>query len=118
MGAAAVKALTDNLGTFSGSGSRCGREARMWEISENLHRNNLDRAQRALHEAEWIKLSEEDDAISGQVDQKLKSVTNPKGAGRRESGIAKAARELPVKGETDEARRARRRRETYMSGIG
>lgn len=90
----------------------------MWEISENLHRNNLDRAQRALHEAEWIKLSEEDDVISGQVDQKLKSATNPKGAGRRESGIAKDARELPIQGETEEARRARLRQDTEKSGIG
>lgn len=90
--------------------------ARMWEISENLHRNDLDRMQRALHEAAWIKLSEEDDVISGQLDQKLKSATNPKGAGRRESGIAKAARELPIQGETEEARRARRRRDTDMSG--
>lgn len=42
------------------------REARMWEISENLHRNNLDRMQRALHEAEWIRLAEEE-ALVGQV---------------------------------------------------
>lgn len=85
----------------------------MWEISENLHRNDLDRAQRALHEAEWIKLREEQEAeVSGQVGPK------PKG-GRPEGGIRLAARELPIPGDTDEAKRHRLRRDMEIaSAIG
>lgn len=91
------------------------REARMWEISENLHRNDLDRAQRALHEAEWIKLREEEEQSKmGQVDPFSKV-----GAGRgNEGGIRLAARELPVPGDTDEAKRMRLRRDMEIASAG
>lgn len=93
------------------------REARMWEISENLHRNDLDRAQRALHEAEWIKLREEQEAeVSGQLGQKLSKRGRPEG--RPESGLALAARELPVKGGTEEAKRHRLRRDMEIASAG
>lgn len=79
---------------------------RMWEISENLHRSDLDRMQRALHEAEWVRLAEEE-ALVGQVDP----LKGP-GKGRHsEGGIRKAARELPIKGDTEEAKRHRLRRD-------
>src|ERR1700747_1723222 len=34
-------------------------EARLWTISENLHRNELNALQRSEHIAEWIRLTEE-----------------------------------------------------------
>lgn len=92
------------------------REARMWEISENLHRSDLDRMQRALHEAEWIRLAEEEALVSGQLDQKLSS-RGRKNEGRPEGGLAKAARELPVKGDTEEARRANLRRDLQIASV-
>jgi ParB-like chromosome segregation protein Spo0J len=90
-------------------------EARLWTISENLHRNELNALQRSEHIAEWIRLteasqssqvetieSERDDGatvleVSSQV------ATKPQG-GRPESGIRAAARELGVG--KDEAHRA------------
>lgn len=85
----------------------------MWEISENLHRNNLDRMQRALHEAEWVRLAEEE-ALVGQVDP----LKGP-GKGRHsEGGIRKAARDLPIKGDTEESRRARLRRDLKIAAAG
>lgn len=83
------------------------RQARRWEISENLHRSDLDRQQRSEHESEWVKMEDDeaDDLILGHGVRELKSTKNPKGAGAPESGIAKAARELPIPGRTDEAKR-------------
>lgn len=82
------------------------RQARRWEISENLHRNDLDRMQRAEHEAEWVKMEDEE----GRSLQSGHGVRNESkrddGRGHRpESGIAKAARELPIPGKTEEAKR-------------
>lgn len=91
----------------------------MWEISENLHRNDLDRAQRALHEAEWIRLREEEDLQTGQVDPNEKSKRADGRGHRHEGGIRLAARELPVPGDTDEAKRMRLRRDMEIaSAIG
>lgn len=86
----------------------------MWEISENLHRNDLDRIQRAQHEAEWIKLREEEEDKMGQLDPFSKV-----GAGRgNEGGIRLAARELPVHGDTEEAKRMRLRRDMAIASAG
>lgn len=84
-----------------------------WKFSENLHRSELDRIERARHEAEWIRLREGGDAqgFSGQVGQKMER-------GRPESGIALAARELPIKGDTDEAKRHRLRRDMQIASAG
>jgi hypothetical protein len=48
--------------------------------------------------AEWVRLMEADQAISGQNVQK-------KGRGRRKGGVSEAARQLPVKGKTHAAKR-------------
>jgi len=53
------------------------REARMWEIAENLHRAELTVLEHDEQLAEWIRLAEE---VSVQVDPK------PQG-GRPESGV-------------------------------
>jgi len=87
--------------------------AALWEISENLHRSDLNRQERAYHEMKWIKIVEdeakkkeqEEVLISEQNVQKSKSDTNPKGAGRKESGLSLAARKLPVPGKTYDGKR-------------
>lgn len=65
-------------------------EARMWEISENLHRADLTKLQRDEQIAEWVKLS--------QV------ATVSKGGRGNEGGINAASRELGIS--KDEAHRA------------
>lgn len=69
-------------------------EARLWEISENLHRADLSKLERDEQVAEWIKITER---VSRQPDAK------PQG-GRPEGGVRAAARDLGVN-EVD-ARRA------------
>ena len=78
-------------------------DAKRAEIAENLYRAELTAAERAEHIAEWVRLTEAK-AVSGQVVQKLSS-RGRAGEGRPESGISKAARELPVSGSTPEAKR-------------
>lgn len=72
--------------------------ARMWEIAENLHRAELTALERDEHVSEWIQLAEKKraDLISSQVGTKLKTDSNPKGAGRNEEGVRAAARELKI----------------------
>ena len=69
-------------------------EARLWTISENLHRNELAPLQRAEHIAAWIRLTEAN-GVSSQVETKLSS-RGRDGEGRPESGVNAAARELGV----------------------
>ena len=70
-------------------------EARLWAISENLHRNELNALQRAEQIAEWIKLTEE----------KLAQVDPVSAGGRGNTGgVRAAARELGV--DRNEARRS------------
>ncbi|MBM3576914.1 MAG: hypothetical protein FJX40_04440 [Alphaproteobacteria bacterium] len=105
----------------------------MLEISENLHRAALERdehiaewirlaeknekgvssqvatkltaLERDEYIAEWIRLAEKKaKGISSQVATKSKSDSNPNGAGRHDSGVRKAARELGIG--KDEAHRA------------
>jgi ParB-like chromosome segregation protein Spo0J len=71
-------------------------EARLWEIAENLHRAELTPLEESRLIAEWVRLTEAENSNSGEKAKKI---------GRPAGGIAKAARELPVKGETEEARR-------------
>ena len=63
-------------------------EARMWTISENLHRAELTEVQRSQQIAEFVQLAEEKRAagITVQVGQKL--------PGRPEGGISAASRDL------------------------
>lgn len=79
------------------------RNARLWEISENLHRSELDRQQRADHEAEWVSLAD-GGVVSEHGVQKLSS-RGRENEGRPESGISLAARSLPIPGKTDNAKR-------------
>ena len=74
------------------------RVARMWEISENLHRAELTPFEHDEQVVEWIKLLEGDPRFSGQKVQK-------KERGRPKGGISEAARNLPVKGRTHAAKR-------------
>lgn len=76
-------------------------EARLWELAALLHRaDDLTALEEAERVAEWVRLTEGREPVSGQKVQK------PKG-GRPEGGVAKAARQLPVKGKTQDARRKR-----------
>ena len=74
------------------------RAARMWEISENLHRAELTPLEYDEQVVEWIELMKADPRFSGQNVQK-------KGRGRRKGGISEAARNLQVKGKTHAAKR-------------
>jgi ParB-like chromosome segregation protein Spo0J len=65
------------------------RDARLWEISENLHRAELTAGERADQIAEWIRLTTDASDVSRQVD------ANPQG-GRPEGGVRAAARELGI----------------------
>jgi hypothetical protein len=73
-------------------------EARLWEAMENLYRGELTALEQAEHQAECVRQIAKRDAVSRQ------NVAKPKG-GRPEGAIAKAARELPMKGKTQQARR-------------
>lgn len=77
--------------------------ARRWEISENLHRADLTALERSELVAEWVSLAEQD-LILPQAEAKSKTASNPKGAGRKPSGIRAASRELNI--EPEAARRA------------
>lgn len=64
--------------------------ARKWEIAENLHRADLTVQQRSSHQAEWIRLTEQEQGgVSVQLEPK------PQG-GRPEGGISAASRELGI----------------------
>jgi ParB/RepB/Spo0J family partition protein len=76
------------------------RDARMREISENLHRADLTQAEYDEQVAEWVRMFQEAQSISGQNGQKI-------GRGRRKGGYSEAARKLPVKGKTHAAKRKR-----------
>jgi ParB-like chromosome segregation protein Spo0J len=64
-------------------------EARLWQISENLHRNELKVMQRSEHVAEWIRLTDE---------RRQSAQLEPKGpiGHRPPSGINAASRELGI----------------------
>jgi ParB family chromosome partitioning protein len=85
-------------------------EAELWEIAENLHRADLTKLERDVQIARWIDLTEgllrraREDGISAQYAPKLKPVVGNKGAGRPESGINAASRELGI--ERTDAQRA------------
>jgi ParB-like chromosome segregation protein Spo0J len=72
--------------------------ARLWEIAENLHRAELTALEHDKMVAEWVRLTERYQRISGQKVQK-----RPRG--RPKGGISEAARQLPIKGKSEAARR-------------
>lgn len=76
-------------------------EARLWTISENLHRTELSVTERADQIAEWIRLAEAR-IVSRQVDAKP---SREEGViGRPRGGVRAASRELGIS--EPEARRA------------
>jgi len=71
------------------------REARLWEIAENLHRAELTAQERADHIAEWVRLTE----------AKVAQLAPPAGGLQpKEQGIRKATREIGI--DRTEAQRA------------
>lgn len=72
------------------------RTCRLWEISENLHRAELTALERSAMVAEWVELT------GVKVGQNVQVCSG--GRGHRE-GISEAARQLPVEGKTDDAKR-------------
>jgi hypothetical protein len=73
-------------------------DARMAEIEEVLDHAATPHLDKCELVAEWVHHAEAKFAISGQLDRKS-------GAGRPQGGIARAARELPLPGKSEEARR-------------
>ena len=74
--------------------------ARLWEISENLHRAELSVGERADQIAEWVRLTEVQSAQLAPNESRRAD-----GRGHRpEGGVRAAARELGI--DRDEARRA------------
>jgi hypothetical protein len=65
---------------------------------ENLYRGELTALEQAEHQAECVRQIAKRDTVSRQ------NVAKPQG-GRPQGAIAKAARELPIKGKTQQARR-------------
>lgn len=74
----------------------------LWEISENLHRVDLSKEQRDAHIRRYAELLEARDAasISQQNAAKLKTDSNPKGAGRPEGTASKVAKETGLSKDT------------------
>jgi ParB-like chromosome segregation protein Spo0J len=87
---------TDVL-AFVVSDDAAENEVRLWEIAENLHRQDLTAQERSEHIAEWVKLTEDK---LGQVAQ----VSNNKGGRGKEGGLSAAVRDLGI--ERTEARRS------------
>jgi ParB family chromosome partitioning protein len=84
-------------------------EAQLQQIAENLHRAELTVAEISDQTAEWARLIEQKRSILGQVDQQSRR-------GRPVGGIAEAARQLPVPGKTEEARRKALERAIKIAG--
>jgi ParB-like chromosome segregation protein Spo0J len=84
--------------------------ARLWEISENLHRAELTALEESELIAEWLKLTEqEEENVSAQNGQKGK-------VGRPKGGVSEAARKLPGKG-TQSAKRHKIERAAKRAAI-
>jgi hypothetical protein len=73
-------------------------DVRMAKIAEVLDHAATPHLEKCELVAEWVRHAEAKFSVSGQVDQKP-------GAGRPEGGISRAARELPLPGKSEEARR-------------
>jgi ParB-like chromosome segregation protein Spo0J len=78
--------------------------AELWELAENLHRLDLTKEQRDEHIRRYAELIEARQLISTQTAAKLKSESNPKGAGRPVSTARKVAEETGLS--VDTVRRA------------
>jgi ParB/RepB/Spo0J family partition protein len=73
-------------------------EARLWTISENLHRNELSALERAEQIGEWIRLMAERDsaqrASKPEAAEEMRQLDAKPQGGRPEGGVRAAAREL------------------------
>ena len=79
------------------------RDARLWEIAENLHRADLSMQERMDQIAEWVRLTEEkSEIVSAQLEPKLSK--RGRVEGRPEAGVKAAARDLGI--DRNEAQRA------------
>jgi hypothetical protein len=83
-------------------------EARLWEISENLHRADLTELERSELTSEWVRL------IEGKGGQ-----NGPPCGGIQphDKGIGQATRILPIKGDTENAKRHNVRRAMEIDGL-
>lgn len=84
-------------------------EFRLWEIAENLHRSELTVLERSQHIAEWIRLTEKEEAAAeaekvGQLASLSEAVEKPaqlaqvsKGGRGKHSGISAASQKIGVK---------------------
>jgi ParB family chromosome partitioning protein len=86
------------------------RDARIWEIAENLHRAELSVLERSEHVAEWVRLTDEQSAQvapKGPVGHRPQSGIN---AATRELGIERtqAQRAVKIDGLSGEAKQAAR----------
>lgn len=78
--------------------------AKLWEISENLHRAEITTLERAEHISEWVRLVEERDRQPAQVAQAVLSDGRKAGPQHQPSGISAASRELGI--DRDKVRRS------------
>jgi hypothetical protein len=67
-------------------------DAQLWEINENLHRADLSVAERALHIAEWIRITGEKSLFPAGKNEPLDPIgrPNPQPPGSGTRGAAKA----------------------------
>jgi ParB-like nuclease domain len=79
-------------------------EARKWEIAENLHRAELTVQERAEHIAEWVRL------VASPNGQNVHSEL-------QRGAVAKAVRELPLHGGTEDAKRKEIERAVKIAAI-
>ena len=85
-------------------------EVRLWAIADDLHRAGLTVLQEAERTAEWVRSIEARERVYRQKTANRKT-------GRPEGAVAKAARELPVKGTTEKARRKRIEHDLKIASI-
>ena len=71
-------------------------DARLFVLATSLCRADLNALEHDEHVAEWARLTETRKAVSGQ---------NVRKPGRPQGGLADVARDLPIPGKTEEARR-------------
>lgn len=87
---------------------RDDKEARLAEISENLHRADLTPLERSVHIAEWMRLTGENNPQDGEKSGRGRPST---------TGVSEAARVLPVPGETEKARQHAVDRAVKIDGL-
>src|SRR5206468_2928822 len=82
---------------------------RLAQLADDLHRAGLTELEQAEELAEWVRLTKELMPLQPKPKQGK--------SGRPAGAISKAARELPVKGSTEQARRRAIERAIQIDGI-